>query len=497
MRIKHLREDEKGSGLVLTLMVLLVLSILGLSIGALTIGSFRLSDANRDDTSAYYVAEAGAVAAYEEIRSEIWSAYKENKTDESFYADVARRMNSKNGPSTVAFDPQFGSTPTATIRTEKIPTEKAAGSDPQKYTIYSTGIVDGKKRTVTKQVTVKWKNKNTGGSGLPTLPGIAALLTQGRTEIFDGTIMGDMYTNSIEPGSFVIKGKPTFTSATLFYSNKILWEKLLVYPSSYKNLPNREPRDEEWDFGTYRELLNQITVPNINEKLPEKKIGNHIIQDNNGNLNITNYQAAGYKLELKSDVYIPKITSKSQWSLTIDTGGADYTILTDNLDLGGDIYVTGEGTLTIVVKNSFKINSGGIAINKDGNSSKLTLVYLGDTGLGLADNIKINGHVIVKKADISVNSIPINGVLLTGGNNVSLTGGNTSNLMLIAPNAAVNLLRGYAVKGTVIAKTFQMDGGASLTYQPINTAGFPFGSAAPAADPEPKDIISLDPIIEN
>ena len=89
MGIKHLREDEKGSGLVLTLMVLLVLSVLGVSIGALTLGSYRLSDANRDDTSAYYVAEAGAVAAYESIQSQVLGAYESNATEGSFYDHVS------------------------------------------------------------------------------------------------------------------------------------------------------------------------------------------------------------------------------------------------------------------------------------------------------------------------------------------------------------------------------------------------------------------------
>ena len=163
MGIKHLREDEKGSGLVLTLMVLLVLSVLGVSIGTLTIGSYRLSDANRDDTSAYYVAEAGAVAAYEEIQSEVLSAYENNATEGSFYNNVSTIVTSQNGQSSVDFGEQFGTEPTATIRTEK-----TSGADPEIYTIYSTGNVDGKERTVTKQVTVEWVEKNTGGGGLPT-----------------------------------------------------------------------------------------------------------------------------------------------------------------------------------------------------------------------------------------------------------------------------------------------------------------------------------------
>ena len=162
MGIKHLREDEKGSGLVLTLMVLLVLSVLGVAIGTLTLGSYRLSDANRDDTSAYYVAEAGAVAAYEKVQSGVLSAYENNATEGSFYDHVSTIVNAQNGQSSVDFGAQFGSKPTAKIAT--------AQKDSKTYTITSTGEVDGKKRTVTKQFTVTWVEKSTGGGGLPTLP---------------------------------------------------------------------------------------------------------------------------------------------------------------------------------------------------------------------------------------------------------------------------------------------------------------------------------------
>ncbi|MDZ7835806.1 MAG: pilus assembly PilX N-terminal domain-containing protein [Alkalibacterium sp.] len=65
-------KNEEGSGLVLALMTLLVLSVLGASLGAVTVGSFKLGDVNRDDTSAYYIAEAGANMAYEEMEEVLW-----------------------------------------------------------------------------------------------------------------------------------------------------------------------------------------------------------------------------------------------------------------------------------------------------------------------------------------------------------------------------------------------------------------------------------------
>ncbi len=44
---KNVSENEQGSALVYTLMVLLLLSLLGMSVGMVTVGSYKLSDSNR------------------------------------------------------------------------------------------------------------------------------------------------------------------------------------------------------------------------------------------------------------------------------------------------------------------------------------------------------------------------------------------------------------------------------------------------------------------
>lgn len=111
---------------------------------------------------------------------------------------------------------------------------------------------------------------------------------------------------------------------------------------------------------------------------------------------------------------------------------------------------------------------------------------------------QINGNMIVKNADVIAKNTSINGVFLTGGSRVQLSGGNVdSNMMLIAPNADVSLTGSYSINGTVIAKTFKMEGGTSLFYKDLDKTGFPFGMTTPAADPDPEDIISSEPIIEN
>lgn len=398
MRIKHLRE-EKGSGLVLTLMVLLVLSVLGVAIGTLTLGSYRLSVANRDDTSAYYVAEAGAVAAYEEIQSKVLSAYETNATEDSFDAKVSAIVSEHNDRSADGSVYHFDSGATATTKI-----------NPETYTITSIGEVGGKKRTVTKQVTVNWVSKNTVGSGLPTLPTDAVLLTEGAIYIGgSSTITGDsIYTNAPKTGINIF-------GSTKYKGNEV----------------------KSIDFEPYA----AIKAPDINNLNTEI------------NLTISKKSA---KLVLDSDVYISEIQNKSNETYTINTTGQDRMIVVGTLNSGGNIVVTGGGTLTIVTDTITNINN--ISFN-GGGSANITLVYLGDTALDFAGNAVYN-------------------------------------MMLIAPNAAVSLTGTCSINGMVIAKTFKMFGNASLNYAAVKSTGYPFGSTASAADPEPEAIISSEPIIE-
>jgi len=506
MGIKHLREDEKGSGLVLTLMVLLVLSVLGVSIGTLAIGSYRLSDANRDDTSAYYVAEAGAVAAYDKIQSDVLRAYENNATSGSFYNNVSTIVTSQNGQSAVVFGAQFGSKPTATIKT--------AQKDSTTYTITSTGEVDGKKRTVIKELTVSWVEKNTGSGGLPILPANAMLLTQGSIKLSGGTLKGDIYTDSTNNGGFTIDGWPDLRSNTVFHSDKIKAEDLLKYPKDYVNFPKMVAKDNSVDgdsyFQEYNNLLNKLEVLSENvtgfKELTDKTIehdnsNSYKVQDN-GSLFLNSWMLDTYNLEVTENIEFDEVIVGSGKTLTIDPMGGNHTILIEDLSvMSGSLNIVGEGTITMIVTGKMAFNHTSY-INNPGTSDQLMLIYTGPTP-NFNSITKMNAHVAVlgNKGPVNINGSTINGVFLTDNQNVNNTGYNgagASNMMLIAPNGNVTLSNA-AINGTVIAERFEMaNDGANLTYAAIDTTGFPFGSSGgTATDPDPEDIIISGAIIEN
>lgn len=478
MGIKQLREEEKGSGLVLTLMVLLVLSVLGVAIGTLTIGSYRLSDATRDDTSAYYVAEAGAVAAYEQIQSKVLDAYKNNQTEGSFYEAVSGIMNFKDGQPNVKFDNQFGSQPSVKMHAEK--------DSLQKYIIHSTGEVDGKERTVTKPVTVKWVDKNTGG-GLPKIPENAALLTQGSIEISNGHLIGDIHTNTRIKKSIKISGNPVFTNTKLYYPAGTIAESLISRSWNADWLENQIESGNEIDFGAYKTLLNNVKVPK------KKQYNNNIFTDYS--------DSAIYDLKVKDTISFNKMSVSPGKTLNIDPMGGNHTILVNNLSvMSGSLNITGKGTITLIVTDTISFNNPA-NITISGTSSQLLLIYTGSLRNFNGIN-KMDANVVVIGNDnpIIMNNTTINGLLLTDSTDVTYSGNNMnrpSDMMLIAPHASVKLTESSYINGTVIANTFKMSGGSKLTYATIDTTGFPFGSTGTTSDPKPEDIISSGTITED
>lgn len=490
--------NEKGSALVMTLGVLLILSILGISIGALTIGSYRLSDANRDDTSAYYIAEAGAEMAYEELSSKVWTAYnKESITSDSFFNEVSGIVDSVNNEE-YTFNQQFGENTTATVIVEL----NEEGTS-RTYKISSTGKIGNKNRVVQKEFVVNWVKKSTG-SGNNWFPKEFILLSKGNIEFNNGIISNNIFTGSVVSEGVKITGNPKFENSTLYHLNKIKKNNLFKYPDWFEsNLPNIISADEYVDYWKeYSNLIDQITIPTISELIDSKHIKHsEKVLDDKGNVTISSGNFSKYDLNIKQEkVYIPKLKIIGNVPVTLNVGNSDTTILVDELVINTNSFeIVGDNKLTIVVKKSININ-GSASINGKGLTNQLVLIYHGEEKIKFGEwgqNI-FNGHIIVKSADISAKSSNINGVLLTGGKKVDLSGGVTnSNLLLIAPNSHVSLSESYSILGTVIANSFQMSGGTKLIYGEVGTTGFPLLSSGGTVSPPSKDdIIHAEPILE-
>ena len=495
--------NEEGSALVLTLMIFLVLTVLATSISFLTVGSFRLSDINRDGTSAFYIAEAGAKKAYEEASQEVMKTYEAATTTTSndFYAALdALFLNELNEE--ISFDKQFGDDAKANV------TFTATDSESGKYTLTSIGSVGGKTRTVQKQFDVSWVEKG-GSGGLPAVPENAALITQGKTTFSGGAkVIGDIHTSSVVDKSIKFSGGATFENTTLFYPNTANKDNLFVYEKNITG-PKVEPTANTINFDGYKKLIDDFDIPTgITTTLPKETIiknqyETHNVVDENGNLQINNYLVSEYQLKLTKDVKIPTINITSGKKLTINTNGENRVILIDTLSSnGGKIEILGEGRVTLVITNTIKFNENSYINNQtNSDSNQLTIIYTGSTPKfsGL-NRIKANIIVKNKNSTIELGNSNVNGVFLTDSKkvifNASHYGPPAHKLLLIAPYALVDLSSSIAIEGSIIANTFEMSGDAQLKSATIDTSGFPGVSGGPSTTPTLEDLIQSGPILE-
>ncbi|NLC27043.1 MAG: hypothetical protein GX777_10610, partial [Fastidiosipila sp.] len=168
-------KKEDGAGLVLALMVLMVLAVLGVTVAGVTIGSHKLGHISRDSNSAYYIAEAGANLAYEDIKSGVMPAYETSaNSDLNYFSKITQLVRAVDGKTYTDFSDQFGGQPLATVTIEPTPS-----NDVKEYTIVSTGEINGTTRTVKKIFNVNWVERNSG-IGLPPLPDDCALYIGGK-----------------------------------------------------------------------------------------------------------------------------------------------------------------------------------------------------------------------------------------------------------------------------------------------------------------------------
>lgn len=486
--------DEEGSGLVMTLMALLVLSILGISLGLLTVGSFRLSDANRDDTSAYYIAEAGAVKALNDLELFIGKKYEDAQTKSSYYDAInAAFLTPKKR---YDFDSQYGDETFSEVSIALVNSDPIAGE----YMITSTGHVGKRNRTVNRIIKVNWIEK--GGSGLPSLPEKAVLVSRGETEFNNGSISGNVYIDSTKNNYVKITGNPTFTETTLFIPETAKKENLITYPKWYEEngkLPQINHWNQQLNWEFYDELFNNLTIPIQTEraKILEEKPSSNVIDDK-GNVKISG-GLPSYELSIEeTEIYIPSLQALENIPVTLKTDFNHTTIFVDSFTLNTTNFQIKEGkNVTIVVKDKLSIQANA-NLNSSGLSKQLTIIYLGNqhVALGGWSNPVINANIFLKQSNLSANSSQFNGVLYTGGNEVVLSGGvSNSSMMLIAPKAKVTIGGSYSMSGSIIANSFLIDGGTKITYKAIDTSEIPLMSSE-TTSPTLEDLIESGPIIE-
>lgn len=411
-------KSEKGSGLVLSLMVLLVLSVLGFALGFITVGSHRLADINRDSTSAYYIAEAGANMAYEEIESYVLDAYDDSTSPIDFFNKMKTPLykpeSEENSLATKKysnFESQSGSRPEATVFVTEESRDTSGEKPTAEYTIKSVGNVDGKTRTVDKMVTVNWFDSSSEGN-LPEVPINATVIVKDSIKYLGGSITGDVYLDSKEKESFSIvnQGK---TIPNKIYSSypdlnnfrnifKGIGDNAEAFIKAYEN--NTVPSNYNFKWTKYDNYIEKLKSSSENYHLENTNY------TNNGSWKIFNLE--NKKIKTTSILF--------QGQIRLNIGNSDSIIVTNDLTQSwGNTQIIGDGSLTIVVLNS--VNFNGPLNTNNGN---LRIVFPHDNqSIVIPNGATVTAQFIAPYSEVTLVNNSIKGNIIAKSMHVTNDGG--------------------------------------------------------------------------
>lgn len=186
----------------------------------------------------------------------------------------------------------------------------------------------------------------------------------------------------------------------------------------------------------------------------------------NGNLDMTHQKTNGKVLELDSDLYFKKIEITEDKKLYIDLKGASRTIYVDALKIpNGHIELLNAGTLNIQVLNNMKFGAGSSITNENkSNKTNTNIFYGGIEPLLIDGGVDLKSSLHIKDANLTVTAGGgVHGdIFVYGENNIKISGGSkVVEQLFLAPKSKFIHNNGV-INGNVIAKEFEMSGGAKI-----------------------------------
>lgn len=460
-------KNENGYTLVTVLMIIMVFSVLGLSLMATSMNSVKMSAGEREDQSAFYIAEAALNTEKILIEDKINEAYNNSSDEITFYNNVLANISKNYTVSEAKFEKNSNVNPEA-----KISVEELNKINPREYKITSTGLLGNKKRVVEQTFTVGWTKKSTGFDAM-------AILVKENITLNSALISGNIASaSSLEKSIIIMDGgvkdlnwKNYADSIFIPINHKGI---AIDKPTWMKDIPSATKKE----LGGIPELPAFPDIPNYNK-----------LEGFNFNYNSPDFGSSAMKLDKNSS--LGKLEVDGSHTLIIDIGKGEKELVLDSLYLSGSgkIFIEGEGKLRIYVKNVLSISNGILNpvskaetlkddYNIEENSEhlkKLEIFYKGTDDFIINSNLKIYSSLYVEKAKILISgSGKIYGNILSGGSSFEVTGdGNIQPSLYFAPNADFIVSRSGKVSGTIIGKSIEVFGNGQIQYKPlILTEGF-------------------------
>ncbi len=434
--------DESGIAMIAVIMVLLVVSLLSTAVLSMASSNVKNSIVEREYQSAYYIAEAGMTIHNEIIRNGIKVSFDSTDDAVSFFNNIENNYLVESDYSGYLRE-QYGYHPSAKAQ---LILKGEIDNSTRQYLIVSRGVTEDTTRTVTKEITVKWQPKID-------LSDLKAVFSLNGMSLNAGTINGDIGSNA----DINISNNPTVNGD---------------YYQKGGNL--NKPVDMEWwnKIGTKKELDNYKSYPLPNfPEFPDKTKIPKITYDE------INHANPSPVLNLTAPMtYIENLEIDGGYAATIKYSEKNNILVLDNLTIPqGTLHLEGNGVLKIYVINEISIE-GGSLINKPAGPSPDDLkvakesleIYHKGANLDLENDITIYGSYFGENANIKIDgALKMFGNIITGGSSVEIKGdSNMETHFIYAPNAHVDMDGAGNVKGPIVSNTFDMKGGAEISFDP-------------------------------
>lgn len=458
--LRHMN-NQKGYTLIIVVLAITVISILGLSILTYSSSSLKRSVNERNDQSAYYIAESGLTKTKIDLTAKINKAYansiekykqlissNKNNNQTVSFANIFKQeldlidIESLKQPVT-DFDKQFSNSPIAKpdIKVDFLNNQLI-------YTISSTGFIDRSK-----------VNSTSGNSGIRKVSQkIVVKLDNSSSNSADNYAVYSKGKYIFKQWGIINNVNGILASKTEKYIDAPEGDLPIVYdPSSFSNLIDNVYKEKL----TFNEKIFEDAVY-LNNSSPLIKNGS-IEQD---------WGINGQTLTLTNNLKLANFYANNGGAtFNIDVQKTDTILYVNNLKLNGTINIKGKGKLKIFVKDS--ITFGNTFLNTNGDSNNLDIYYAGNKQLSFDNNVHVKANFFIKQANMDYSGGGgLNGEFYSNGTGtVKLSGGIFNDTVkFVVPNYYFTVTGGASIKGSIICNTFEMSGGANIDFRGNNTS---------------------------
>lgn len=516
--------NNNGMALLTVILVFLVLTVLMSGTLAMTNANLKNSVVTKNHTAAFYASEAGLTKVSSDFETEL--DYLVNQTPSLSATAFLAAVNSyiaSNASETINLSNNNGESSYADVNMDYVEIDSDGFHI---FTITSEGYIGDIKRTLVKTYAFKY-TEGVNGNGFVIDKAIltSGVLNLGQATVHDGPV--STYLNA--PGSIRIHnggsapevqiptGSDPKSIITFPIPNKSTWESKLG-----DFITEGSSGISELESMPAFPALIMPTIPVSNNRLQKLVVrtpdgwNSAVLIDDNGNFKKDNstwvfgthevYTGNGqnrrivsnytYTIpETSSTYYVPEFIIKGNEYLTINVGNTNKVFIVDKLILEGNFNVVGNGTLTIYVKPNLNANKNSLSF---GYTSSIPvgnvlhphkfIIYVYDQKVsGNNFEVEIGGsasyHMALMASNLNfkfVGSGSVTGFVVTGGNSIVINGGSSTSVALFyAPNATVSMGGGGSVYGSIMAQTFEANGGPDVYYRDIGYENIPFAVLDP------------------